>query len=95
MISTHLGFRLWHWLHFAGCVVAALVYSLFASSHHRSAAVSVVNLFFATITIDTGVIIVLLSCSQEDEIMALGMGAYIGVAQGAVFPPKFIHLTYK
>lgn len=32
---------------------------------------------------------------QEDEIMKLGMGAYMGVAQGAVFPPKFIHLTYK
>ncbi|CAM9663960.1 unnamed protein product [Pylaiella littoralis] len=32
---------------------------------------------------------------EEDEIMALGMGAYMGVAQGAVFPPKFIHLTYK
>lgn len=32
---------------------------------------------------------------QEDEIKALGMGAYMGVAQGAVFPPKFIHLTYK
>lgn len=32
---------------------------------------------------------------QEDEIMALGMGAYMGVAQGAVFPPKFIHLTYR
>ena len=32
---------------------------------------------------------------QEEEIVALGMGAYMGVAQGAVFPPKFIHLTYK
>eukprot|EP00752_Nemacystus_decipiens_P009097 g8122.t1 len=32
---------------------------------------------------------------EEDEIKALGMGAYMGVAQGAVFPPKFIHLTYK
>lgn len=27
--------------------------------------------------------------------MKRGMGAYMGVAQGAVFPPKFIHLTYK
>ncbi|CAM9123941.1 unnamed protein product [Discosporangium mesarthrocarpum] len=32
--------------------------------------------------------------SQEEEIVARGMGAYMGVAQGAVFPPKFIHLTY-
>lgn len=32
---------------------------------------------------------------QEEEIMARGMGAYMGVAQGAVFPPKFIHLTYR
>ncbi|CAM9502920.1 unnamed protein product [Ascophyllum nodosum] len=32
---------------------------------------------------------------EQDEIMARGMGAYMGVAQGAVFPPKFIHLTYK
>ncbi|CAM9937203.1 unnamed protein product [Scytosiphon promiscuus] len=32
---------------------------------------------------------------EEDEIVARGMGAYMGVAQGAVFPPKFIHLTYK
>lgn len=27
--------------------------------------------------------------------MKRGMGAYMGVAQGAVFPPKFIHLTYR
>eukprot|EP00903_Cladosiphon_okamuranus_P013572 g12642.t1 len=32
---------------------------------------------------------------EEEEIKALGMGAYMGVAQGAVLPPKFIHLTYK
>ncbi|CAM9588214.1 unnamed protein product [Chrysoparadoxa australica] len=32
---------------------------------------------------------------QEDEIKARGMGAYMGVAQGAVLPPQFIHLTYK
>lgn len=32
---------------------------------------------------------------EEDEIVKRGMGAYMGVAQGAVFPPKFIHLTYK
>src|SRR5262249_3800524 len=25
----------------------------------------------------------------------LGMGAYVGVAQGSLEPPKFIHLTYK
>ena len=24
----------------------------------------------------------------------MGMGAYLGVSQGAIEPPKFIHLTY-
>ncbi|CAM9218993.1 unnamed protein product [Phaeothamnion confervicola] len=32
---------------------------------------------------------------EEAEIVTRGMGAYMGVAQGAVNPPKFIHLTYK
>nr|AUG32798.1 leucyl aminopeptidase [Paulinella longichromatophora] len=30
----------------------------------------------------------------RDECEALGMGSYLGVAQGASTPPKFIHLTY-
>ncbi|CEM05385.1 unnamed protein product [Vitrella brassicaformis CCMP3155] len=32
---------------------------------------------------------------DEDAIVAKKMGAYLGVAQGAVHPPRFIHLTYK
>jgi len=32
---------------------------------------------------------------ERDECEALGMGAYLGVSQGAAEPPKFIHLTYK
>ncbi len=32
---------------------------------------------------------------EEDEIVARGMGAYMGVAQGSMIPPKFIHLTYS
>uniref|UniRef100_A0A7S2GUU5 Cytosol aminopeptidase domain-containing protein n=1 Tax=Haptolina brevifila TaxID=156173 RepID=A0A7S2GUU5_9EUKA len=31
---------------------------------------------------------------EKAECEALGMGAYLGVAQGAIEPPKFIHLTY-
>ena len=31
---------------------------------------------------------------ELDECEALGMGAYLGVAQGSCTPPKFIHLTY-
>lgn len=31
----------------------------------------------------------------EAECRALKMGAYLGVAQGSVYPPQFIHLTYK
>jgi len=31
---------------------------------------------------------------ERDECEALGMGAYLGVSQGAAEPPKFIHLTY-
>uniref|UniRef100_A0A7S1TP27 Cytosol aminopeptidase domain-containing protein n=1 Tax=Phaeomonas parva TaxID=124430 RepID=A0A7S1TP27_9STRA len=32
---------------------------------------------------------------DTDEILERKMGAYYGVAKGAVHPPKFIHLTYK
>ncbi|MEX1325137.1 MAG: leucyl aminopeptidase [Synechococcaceae cyanobacterium] len=31
---------------------------------------------------------------ERDACEALGMGAYLGVAQGSDLPPKFIHLTY-
>ena len=31
---------------------------------------------------------------EQDECAALGMGAYLGVSQGAIEPPKFIHLTH-
>ena len=31
---------------------------------------------------------------ERDDCEALGMGAYLGVAQGSDLPPKFIHLTY-
>jgi len=31
---------------------------------------------------------------EKDDCEALGMGAYLGVSQGAIEPPKFIHLTY-
>jgi leucyl aminopeptidase len=31
----------------------------------------------------------------EDECKKRGMGAYLGVQQGSMFPPQFIHLTYK
>ncbi len=31
----------------------------------------------------------------EKEIAKLGMGAYLGVAQGSANPPRFIHLTYR
>jgi leucyl aminopeptidase len=33
--------------------------------------------------------------AQQQQIVKLGMGAYMGVTQGSVFPPKFIHITYK
>ncbi len=31
---------------------------------------------------------------ERSDCAALGMGAYLGVAQGSSLPPKFIHLTY-
>jgi leucyl aminopeptidase len=31
----------------------------------------------------------------QEECEALGMGAYLGVQQGSMFPPQFIHMTYK
>ena len=31
---------------------------------------------------------------EQADCEALGMGAYLGVSQGACEPPKFIHLTY-
>jgi Cytosol aminopeptidase family, catalytic domain len=33
--------------------------------------------------------------ANTQQIVKLGMGAYMGVTQGSVFPPKFIHITYK
>jgi len=38
-----------------------------------------------------------LSCRifNEKQIAGLGMGAYLGVAQGSSNPPRFIHLTYR
>jgi leucyl aminopeptidase len=32
---------------------------------------------------------------ERDDCAALGMGAFLGVAQGSDLPPKFIHLTYR
>ncbi|MGB7247941.1 MAG: leucyl aminopeptidase [Phormidesmis sp.] len=32
---------------------------------------------------------------ERDQCEALGMGAYLGVAQASDLPPKFIHLTYQ
>ena len=32
---------------------------------------------------------------DRDACQALGMGAYLGVAQGSELPPRFIHLTYR
>ncbi|MEY3298072.1 MAG: putative cytosol aminopeptidase [Cyanobacteriota bacterium] len=32
---------------------------------------------------------------ERDQCEALGMGAYLGVAQASDLPPKFIHLTYR
>jgi leucyl aminopeptidase len=35
-----------------------------------------------------------LTVLERSDCEALGMGAYLGVAQGSDLPPKFIHLTY-
>jgi leucyl aminopeptidase len=32
---------------------------------------------------------------DADECEALGMGAYLGVQSGSMYPPRFVHLTYK
>jgi leucyl aminopeptidase len=32
---------------------------------------------------------------EREDCEKLGMGAYVGVAQGSLEPPKFIHLTYR
>lgn len=32
---------------------------------------------------------------EKAQCEALGMGSYLGVSQGAIEPPKFIHLSYK
>ena len=32
---------------------------------------------------------------EREQCQAMGMGAYLGVAQASDMPPKFIHLTYK
>jgi leucyl aminopeptidase len=32
---------------------------------------------------------------EQEDCEKLGMGAFLGVAQGSELPPKFIHLTYK
>ncbi len=32
---------------------------------------------------------------EREDVAKLGMGAYLGVAQGSSQPPKFIHLTYE
>jgi leucyl aminopeptidase len=31
----------------------------------------------------------------QEECEKLGMGAYLGVQQGSMFPPQFVHMTYK
>jgi len=36
-----------------------------------------------------------LTVLERSDCEALGMGAYLGVAQGSDLPPKFIHLTYR
>jgi len=46
----------------------------------------------ATIATDFGLELKVL---ERAECEALGMGAYLGVAQGSDLPPKFIHLTYR
>ena len=46
----------------------------------------------ATIATDHGLELKVL---ERSDCEALGMGAYLGVAQGSDLPPKFIHLTYR
>jgi leucyl aminopeptidase len=46
----------------------------------------------ATIATDFGLELKVL---ERADCEALGMGAYLGVAQGSDLPPKFIHLTYR
>lgn len=36
-----------------------------------------------------------LNVLTEDACRRLGMGAFLGVAQGSRFPPQFMHLTYR
>jgi leucyl aminopeptidase len=46
----------------------------------------------ATIAVDHGLELKVL---ERSDCEALGMGAYLGVAQGSDLPPKFIHLIYR
>ncbi|KAK1442851.1 leucine aminopeptidase-related protein [Babesia gibsoni] len=32
---------------------------------------------------------------KEEECLELGMGSYLGVSQGSLHPPRFLHATYK
>jgi leucyl aminopeptidase len=40
-------------------------------------------------------VVIFLHSIGEKECKDLGMGSYLGVQQGSIFPPQFIHLTYK
>ena len=42
---------------------------------------------------DLQITLIMIMCQAECE--AKGMGAYLGVQQGSMFPPQFIHLHYK
>lgn len=46
----------------------------------------------AAIAQETGMTLEVL---ERDQCQALGMGAFLGVAQASDLPPKFIHLTYR
>lgn len=46
----------------------------------------------AAIATETGMTLEVL---EREQCEALGMGAYLGVAQASDMPPKFIHLTYQ
>jgi leucyl aminopeptidase len=35
----------------------------------------------------------MLQVLEKSDCEAMGMGSYLGVAQGAMEPPKFIHMT--